>query len=101
MVTKSSPKTCKAYQILLKKKDIDAQKTIDIEDWGRRENKLQQAKENLSIKLSEYLPNLIHAQTIEKKALGLLNNFTVLANSPSILVEKKIQNLLSRRKNPS
>ena len=26
------------------RKDIDAEKTIDVEDWGHRENKLQQAK---------------------------------------------------------
>ena len=50
--------------------NIDAQKTIDIEDWGRRENKLQQTKESLSVKLSESLPNILHAETIEKKALG-------------------------------
>ena len=51
------------------KKDIDGQKTIDIEDWGRRENKLQQIKESLLVKLSESLPNLLHAETIQKKAL--------------------------------
>ena len=45
-------------------KDTDAQKTIDIEDWGRRENKLQQTKESLSVKLSESLPNILHAETI-------------------------------------
>ena len=49
------------------KQDIDAQNTIDIEDWGRRENKLQQTKESLSIKLSESLPNLLHAETIKKR----------------------------------
>ena len=63
------------------KKDIDAQKIIDIEDWGGRENKLQQAKESLSIKLSESLPNLLHAENIEKKALNLLNNPLLLLSS--------------------
>ena len=76
------------------RKDIDAQKTSDIEGWGRRENNLQQAKKSLSIKLSESLLNLLHAETIEKKALGLLNigllnNPTALFLSPSIVVEKK------------
>ena len=85
----------------MKKKDIDAQKIIDIEDWGRRENKLPQAKESLSIKLSESLPNLLHAATIEKKALDLLNNPTDLVLSPCVIVEKKRQNLLSSRKNTS
>ena len=71
------------------KQDKDAQNTIDIEDWGHRENKLQQTKESLSIKLSEPLPNLLHAETIKKKALGLLNNSTALVLSPSVIVEKK------------
>ena len=71
------------------KKDIDEQKTIDIEDWGRRENKLQQIKESLSVKLSESLLNLLHAETIQKKALDLSNNPTALVLSPSVIVEKK------------
>ena len=71
------------------KKDIDEQKTIDIEDWGRRENKLQQIKESLSVKLSESLPNLLHAETIQKKALDLLNNATAVVLSPSVIVEKR------------
>ena len=71
------------------KKDIDAQKIIDIEDWGGRENNLQQVKESLSIKLSESLPNLLHAETIEKKALVLLKNPTALVLSRSVIVKKK------------
>ena len=39
----TSPKICKAYK-MFSKKDIDAQKIIDIEDWGRRENKPQHKK---------------------------------------------------------
>ena len=73
-------------------KKTEAQKTIDIEDWGCRENKLQQTKESLSVKLSESLLNLLHAETIEKKALGLLNNPTALVLSPSVIVEKKEKN---------
>ena len=74
---------------MFSKKDIDAEKTIDIEDWGRRGNKLQQIKESLSVKLSESLPNLLHAETIEKMVLGLLNNPNALVLSPSVIVEKK------------
>ena len=66
---------------MFSEKDIDAEKTIDIEDWGRRGNKLQQIKESLSVKLSESLPNLLNAETIEQKALGLLNNPTALVLS--------------------
>ena len=82
------------------KKDKDAQKTIDIEDWGLRENKLQQVKESLSMKLSESLPYLLHAETTEKKALALLNNPTAVVPSPSI-AEKKREHLLSSKKNTS
>ena len=63
MLTKLSPKICKAYKIFWKK-GIDAQKTIGIEYWGGRENKLQEAKESLSIKLSESLLNLLHVENI-------------------------------------
>ena len=35
------------------------------------------------------MPNLLHAETIEKEALGLLNNPTALVLSPSVTVEKK------------
>ena len=35
------------------------------------------------------MPKLLHAETIQKKALGLLNNPTVLVLSPSVIVEKK------------
>ena len=66
-------KICKAYKLFWKK-GIDAQKTIDIEYWVGRENKLQQAKESLSIKLSESLLNLLHAETI-------------VAESPTALIE--------------
>ena len=50
---------------MFSEKDIDAEKTVDIEDWGRRGNKLQQIKESLSVKLSESLRNLLNAETIE------------------------------------
>ena len=73
-------------------KKTEAQKTIDFEDWVCRENKLQQTKESLSVKLAESLLNLLHVETIEKKALGLLNNPTALVLSPSVIVEKKEKN---------
>ena len=74
--------------------------TIDIEDWFHRQNKLQEAKKSLSTKLSESLPNFLHLETIEKKALGSLNNPIAVVFSPSVIVEKKGKNVLSR-KNPS
>ena len=45
-------------------------------------------KESLSVKLSKSLPNLLHAKTIEKKALDLLNKPTALVLSPSVIVQK-------------
>ena len=35
------------------------------------------------------MPNLLHAETIEKMVLGLLNNPNALVLSPSVIVEKK------------
>ena len=50
------------------------------------------------MKLLESLLNLLHAETIEKKALGSLNNPTALFLSPSIVVEKKEKTYLGAGK---
>ena len=38
------------------------------------------------MKLLEYLPNVLHAETVEKKALNLLNHPAVLVVSPTTQV---------------
>ena len=38
------------------------------------------------MKLSEHLPNIFHADIIERKALNLLNNPVAISRSPSIAV---------------
>ena len=60
------------------KNDIENQKTIDTLNWENKESDIQPAKQNLSMKLSECLPNVLHAETIEKKATNLPNHPTAL-----------------------
>ena len=53
------------------------------------ESDLQPAKQNLSMKLSECLPNVLHAETIDKKAINLLNHPTALVLSSTTQVTTK------------
>ena len=54
-----------------------------------------QQEKNLSMKLSECLPNVLHAETIEKKAVNLLNHPTTLVLLPTtqVTAEKEISYL--------
>ena len=70
----------------LGKNDIENQKTIGTINWENKESDLQPAKQNFSMKLSECLPNVLHAETIEKKAINLLNHPTALVLSPTTQV---------------
>ena len=77
------------FVISLGKNDIENQKTIDIINWENKESDLQPAKQNLLMKLSECLLNVLHAETIEKKAINLLNHPTALVLSPTTQVTAK------------
>ena len=66
--------------------DIKNQKPNDTINWGNKESDLQPAKQNLSMKVSECLPNVLHAETIKKKAINLLNHPTTLILSPTTQV---------------
>ena len=70
----------------LGKNDIENQKNIGTINWENKESDLQPAKQNFSMKLSECLPNVLHAETIEKKAINLLNHHTALVLSPTTQV---------------
>ena len=66
----------------LGKNDVKNQNTIDNIHWENNKSDLQLARKNLSMKLSECLPNVLHAEIIEKKAIYLLNHSTTLVLSP-------------------
>ena len=70
----------------LGKNDIKNQNTIDNIHWENNKSDLQLARKNLSMKLAECLPNILHAEIIKKKAINLLNDSTTLALSPSTQV---------------
>ena len=48
----------------LRKNDIENQNTIDTKNWENKESDLQPEKQNLSMKPSECLPNVLRAETI-------------------------------------
>ena len=75
------------------------QKTIDIITWEIKESDLPLAKQNLPMKLLECLPNVLHAEIIEKRALYLLNHPTALVLSPTTeaTAEKKKSYLAAGR----
>ena len=79
----------------LGKNDIKNQNTIDNIHWENNKSDLQLARKNLSMKLSECLPNVLHAETIEKKAINLLNHPTTLVLLPTtqVTAEKEISYL--------
>ena len=70
----------------LGKNDIDNQQTIDTINWENKESDLQLAKQNLSMKLSECLPDVLLAETIEEKAINLLNHLPALVLLPTTQV---------------
>ena len=70
----------------LGKNDIDNQKIIDTINWGNKGSDLQLAKQNLSMKLSECLPDVLLAETIEEKAINLLNHLPALVLLPTTQV---------------
>ena len=57
------------------------------------ESDLSSVKKALSLKLLEFLPNIPHADIIEKKALDLLNVPSAITLSPTLLAINK-KNLL-------
>ena len=83
----------------LGKNDIKNQNTIDNIHWENNKSDLQLARKNLSMKLSECLPNVLHAETIEKKAINLLNHPTTLVLLPTtqVTAEKEISYLAAGR----
>ena len=90
---------CIKFVRSLGKNDIENQKTIDTINWEIKESDLQQAKQNLLMKLLECLPNVLHTETTEKKALNLLNHSTALVLSPTsqVTAEKEKSYLAAGR----
>ena len=48
------------------KKDVENHETINTINWKNEDSGLQPAKQNLSMKLSECLLNVLHAETRKK-----------------------------------
>ena len=78
----------------LGKNDIDNQQTIDTINWENKESDLQLAKQNLSMKLSECLPDVLLAETIEEKAINLLNHLPALVLCPPLRLLQKMKRAL-------
>ena len=73
---------------MLSKSDLLKRKEISTEGFGDPK-KVTPAVEILSVKLSERLPNLLHASLVESKALYLLNSPDAIVLSPSLNVHDK------------
>ena len=74
------------------KNDIQNQKIIDTTNWENKECDFQPVKQNLSMKL---LPIVLHAETIKKKAIILLNYPTALVLSHTTQVTAEEDNYLA------
>ena len=66
--------------------DLKVRKLINSSFWEIDEVSYSPALNFLSMKLSEHLPSILHADIIERKALDLLNNSIAISRSPSIAV---------------
>ena len=66
--------------------DIKVKKVINSSFREVDEISYSPALDFLSVKLSEHLPTILHADIIERKALDLLNNPVAILRSPSVAV---------------
>ena len=66
--------------------DFKVKKAINSSFWEVDEVSYSPTLNFLSMKLSEHLPSILHADIIERKALDLLNNPVAISRSPSIPV---------------
>ena len=73
---------------MLSKSDLLKRKELSTEGFGDSK-KVTPAVEILSVKLSERLPNLLHASLVEPEALYLLNSPDAIVLSPSLNVHDK------------
>ena len=72
----------------LSKEEIKNMMTTTASFWETGEHSIEPIKTSLSVKLSEHL-NILYADTIEQKALDLLNSPSALSLSQSLLARNK------------
>ena len=66
--------------------DFKVKKVINSSFWEVDKVSYSPTLNFLSMKLSEHLPSILHADIIERKALDLLNNPVAISRSPLIPV---------------
>ena len=76
------------FIINLSNDELESMKTIDDSFWNMEEQRIHPIKTALSVKLSEAV-NILHADTIEKKALDLLNYPNAITLSPTLTENDK------------
>lgn len=77
--------------------DIAKRKTISIPDLDANEDILKTPISNLSMRLKDILPSILHVECIEKKALHILNTPKALVEYPTFEEEQHCKKFMVAR----
>ena len=77
--------------------DVKKKKTIAVPDLDENEEILKTPISNLSMRLKDVLPSILHVECIEKKALHILNTPKALVEFPTFEEEQHCKKFMVAR----